>query len=198
MTERWLVEMQKVERLEPIPDLLARAEVGPSLAEPSPPPGRRVVAGLVALVIAIAGGWLAFSALNASGGRQATGDGSSSVAGWPDASVAEAQKVQAKVDSGAPEAQWRTDAAAVALRYGQTVLGWPSPLAGVNATDDPDVVVVSLHGPDASCAAPCSGSVSPQSIAILTLQRLVRKGDGGVWSVTSVADQDAFPTQPAG
>jgi hypothetical protein len=182
MPERWLAEVQKVERLRPIPDLLARAEAGPTMPEPAPRPRSRFAAGLLAVFVAIAGGWAAYNAL-AAGGETATNVGTSSV-GWPDASIADAEQVQARVDSGDPDAQWRTEAAAVALRYGHSVLGWPDPLAALEATSDPDTVIVSLHGPDASCTGAGCDTPSPQTIVTLTLQRLTRFGAGGIWSVT--------------
>lgn len=70
MPERWLAEMRKIGRMEPIPDLLERAEDGPSLPEPGPRPTSRVGAALLALVITIAGGWMAYAALRDTGGRQ--------------------------------------------------------------------------------------------------------------------------------
>jgi hypothetical protein len=182
MPERWLAEMQKVERLRPIPDLLARAEAGPAMPEPGPRPRSRLAAGLLAVFIAIVGGWAAYNAL-AAGGERATKAGTSPV-GWPDASVADAEQVQARVDSGDSDVQWRTEAAAVALRYGHSVLGWPDPLAALESTSDPDRVIVYLNGPDASCKGAECDTSSPQTSVTLTLQRLTRPGEGGIWSVT--------------
>ena len=45
---------------------------------------------------------------------------------------------------------------------------------------------MSLYGPDASCQEEACSIPSPQSIVTLTVQRLVRSGDGGIWSVTAV------------
>ncbi len=190
MPERWLSELQKIGRMEPIPDLLERAEHGPSLPEPRPRPASRVAAALLAVVITIAGGWMAYAAFSGAGGRQPLGNGAKDfTATWPETSLAEAQQVQARVDAGDPAVQWRTEAAAVALRYGREVLGWSDPIAGVSGvttTNDPDTVIVSLAGPDASCRGEACSTPSPQTVVTLTLRRLVRSGDGGIWSVTSV------------
>jgi hypothetical protein len=172
-------------------DLLERAEDGPFLPEPRPRPAARVTAVLVALLVAAAGSWVAFAALRGTDGVEQgpAGDSEAFSALWPETSLADAQQIQASVDAGDPEVQWRTDAGGVALRYAQEVLGWPDPIAGVTATDDSDTVIVSLHGADASCeGAECQEPPPPQTQTIVnvTLQRLVRLGEGGIWSVTAV------------
>jgi hypothetical protein len=187
MPERWLTELKKIGQMEPIEDLLVRAERGPSLPEPAPRPTSRMAAALVAGVIAIAGAWMAFAAFSGAGGRQPLSNGATTfTATWPETSLEEAQQVQARVDAGDPDVQWRADPAAVALRYGRVVLGWSDPIAGETTTSDPDTIIVSLHGPDASCQGEACSSPSPQTIVTLTLRRLVRSGDGGIWSVTAV------------
>lgn len=188
MPERWLTELGKIDRMEPSLDLLERAEGGPFLPEPRPRPAARVTAAIVALLIAVVGGWVAFDALRGTDRvRQPAGDPELFSALWPETSLADAQQVQERVDAGDPDLQWRTDAGGVALRYGEEVLGWPNPIAGATATDDPDTLIVSLHGPDASCeGAECQEPRPPQSMVNVTLQRLVRAGEGGIWSITAV------------
>jgi hypothetical protein len=188
MPERWLAEIQKIGRMEPSPDLLERVEHGPSLPDPGPRPASRMAAALVAVVIAIAGGWMVYAAFINASGRPPLGNNATDFtsATWPETSLTEAQQVQARVDAGDPAVQWRTDEAAVALRFGRAVLGWSNPISGTTTTNDPDTVIVSLHGPDASCQGEACSSLSPQRIVTLTLRRLVRLGDGGIWSVTTV------------
>lgn len=187
MPERWLTEIQKIGRMEPIPDdLLERAERGPFLAEPGPRPTSRLAAALLAVVIMIAGGWMAYAALSGTGGRQPLGDGAPDfIATWPETSLTEAQQVQARVDAGDPAVQWRNDPANVGLHFSRAVLGWSTTIAGETVTSDPDTIIVSLHGPDASCTLDGCSIPSPQSTVTLTLRRLVRSGDG-IWSVTAV------------
>jgi hypothetical protein len=185
MPERWLAELHRVSRTHPEDDLLRRAEEGPRLPEPSPRSTTRLGAILVAVLIAIVGVSGVFAASR-------RGAGSTQVASdqtllWPETSLAGALRVQERVDAGDRDVQWRVDPAAVALRYADEVLGWPSPLAGVSATDDPDVTIVSLNGPDASCEASDCKSPQPQVAVLLTLERVVRTGDGGIWSVTEVS-----------
>jgi hypothetical protein len=183
MSERWLTELRRMGRMEPSGNLLERAERMPQLPpEPGPSPAARLRVVLIALLVAVAGFWGVFAALNgAIDERQAAG--SETFALWPETSLAEAQQVQSRVDAGDQTLQWRTDAASVALQYGQDVLGWPHPIAGVTMSDVADTVVVSLHGPDATCQGT---ACEPQSIVTMTLERLVRSGDGGIWSVTAV------------
>ena len=190
MSERWLIELRKIGRMEPSSDLLARAESLPSLPEPGPSPAARVRIAVVALLVAAVGSWGAFAALNGAGvvEHQAGGSNEAFSALWPETSFAAAQQVQERVDAGDPEVQWRIDPVSVAFRYGQVVLGWSNPIAGLTVTDDPThTVTVSLAGPDASCQGSECDSPGPQSIMTITLQRLVRSDEGGIWSVTAVS-----------
>jgi hypothetical protein len=143
---------------------------------------------IVAALVAVAGIWGAFAALRGVGDADgvAGDDTGAFEALWPETSFAQAQQVQERVDAGDPAVQWRTDAADVAIRYAKAVLGWPDPIAGVRATDDADVVSVSVFGPIASCTgAACEAQ--PQQIGIhLNLGRIVRSGEGGIWSVTEL------------
>jgi hypothetical protein len=192
MPERWLAEIQKIGRMEPIgDDLMERAERGPFLAEPGARPASRLTAALLAVQIMVAGGWTAYAALSGTGGQQPLGDGATDFeALWPETSFAEAHQVQALVDAGDATVQWRVDPSGVALHYGREVLGWPIPLARETVTNDPDTIVVSLHGLNASCEGyECSAPLS-RPIVTLTLQRLVRSGDGGIWSVTAVDGEE--------
>lgn len=184
MTERWLHELSKVSSLGPTTDLMNRVEESPELAPlPTTTTKSRLTAIAIVFVILAVGSWAAFGALRNSGGATQALDGAQPTMTWPDDSVADAQHAQDLADAGS--AQWRLDPGSVALRYGQDVLGWPNPIVGTTQTDNPDMVVAQLSGPDASCTD-CGGSSAPRQSLNLTLQRLVRSGDGGVWSVTSV------------
>ncbi|MDP9317971.1 MAG: hypothetical protein M3O94_02625 [Actinomycetota bacterium] len=137
-------------------------------------------------MIAIAAVWMAYAAFNGAPGRHPLSNNSTNFrAIWPETSIVEAHHAQARVDEGDPSVQWRTKAVSVAFRFAQVVLGWSHPIAGVTTTNDPDTVIVSLHGPDASCHAQACSSPSPQTIVTLTLRQLVRSGEGGIWSITS-------------
>jgi len=189
MPERWLTELRKIDQVQPSNDLLELAEGGPSLPELGPQPAARVTVVVVAILVAAAGTWGAFAALRGTNGTQrgAAGGPEAFSAVWPETSLAAAHQIQAHVDAGDPRFQWRTEAGAVALRYAREVLGWPAPIASVTATDDSDTVIVSLNGPDASCeGSECLGPQPPQTIVTVTLQRLVRSGESGIWSVTAV------------
>lgn len=189
MTERWQTKLRVIDHIEPSQDLLERAEAGPRLPDPGPPPAARVMAVLVAAVIAVAGGWGAFAALRSDPGvgREPAGGEDAVTALWPETLLADARKVQEQADAGNAAVQWRTEAADVALRYAQEVLGWPDPIAGLSITDGPDTVSVGLRGPIASCSGDPCEEPQPQQIGVsLTLQRLVRPGDGGIWSVTAL------------
>jgi hypothetical protein len=64
MTEAWIREMKKIEKLSPHEDLLARAERGPSMPQPPQRPRARLGAAVVATVVfgaAAAFAWNAFS-----------------------------------------------------------------------------------------------------------------------------------------
>ncbi len=198
MTERWLAEMQKIGRMEPshddLDDVMERAERGPSLPEPRARASSRVAAALLAVAIMVAGGWMALAATSGTEDRQASADGVIAFEGlWPENSLAEAQQAQALVDAGDTTVQWHLDASGVALHYGREVLGLGIPLAAETQTNDPDTVLVSLHGLHASCEGP-DCPVSSESSMTLTLQRLVRSGEGGIWSVTAAAPETPTTT----
>jgi len=193
MAERWLTELQRIEMVDPPHDLLDRAhQHGPVLANPGPPARLRVGTLIVALLVAALGSWAAFSGLGAIGAaQQRAGNGQGGFpALWPEVSRAEAQKVQDQVDAGDSAVQWRTDAGSVALRYAHEVLGWTQPIAALTETNDSDSVVVGLTGPDASCTGTeCQDPQTPQSTIRIVLRRLIRSGEGGIWSVTAAGDQ---------
>lgn len=196
MPERWVAELRKIDRVEPAYDLLERAESGPLLPDPAPRPLARATIVLVAALVAAAGSWGAFAALRGAGGTDGGPAGPETYDPlWPETSIAVAQQVQARVDAGDPDLQWRTKAGDVALRYAEEVLGWPEPIAGVTTADDPDAALVSVHGPDASCSGDECKQWQPRQITVnMTLRRLVRSGEGGIWSVTAVASADTGTT----
>lgn len=192
MSERWLTELRKIDWVDPSPDLLERAnEGGPMLPDPGLPTGLRVKTLVIAILVAAAGSWAAFAGLSGiDGARQDAADGQGAFkALWPEMSRAEAEQVQEQVDAGDPTAQWRIDAGSVALRYAQEVLAWPNPIAGSTGTDNPDIVISTVHGPDVSCSGTECQEPQPQEIVTITLERLVRAGEGGIWSVTAVNDK---------
>lgn len=200
MPERWLNELSKIDQLKPSPDVLERAERGPALPEPAPGSARRTGIALFALLLAVAGSWGVFAILRANNGSQqsAASAPDNFAAVWPETSLADAQQVQARVDAGDPDLQWRIEVGTVALRFAHDVLDWPDPIAGITETDDPDTVRVSLHGPDASCqGVECNGPQPSQTIVDVTMQRLVQPGDGGIWSVTAV-EGEANPSPSIG
>jgi hypothetical protein len=77
MTERWLHELGKLAGAGPRVDLLERAERGPSLPDAGPRPASRVMIGVFALLIAVAGS-LGIFAIGRRSPNQ-TGDGPPSV-----------------------------------------------------------------------------------------------------------------------
>jgi len=188
VSERWLSQLQKIDRVEPSYGLLERAEAGPFLPEPGPRPMARAVIVVFAALVAAAGTWGAFAALRGVGGTDGVAGGRDPAtfqALWPETRLSDAQEVQERLDAGDPAVQWRIDAADVALRYARGVFGWPDPIASVRAGDDPDMVYVDLFGPIASCSGAACEVPQPQQIGLnLTLERVVRSGDGGIWSVT--------------
>jgi len=192
MSEGWLTELRKIDWVDPSPDLLERAqEDGPILPDPGTPTGLRVKTLVIAILVAVAGSWAAFAGLSGMDGAQQEAANGPEVfkALWPEMSRSEAEQVQALVDAGDSGVQWRIDSGSVALRYAQEVLGWPNPIAGSTGTNDADTVIVGVHGPDVSCSGTeCQKPQAPQRIVTLTLERLVRSGDGGIWSVTALKE----------
>ncbi len=151
--------------------------------------GRRLSSAALALVVAAAGIGVAVAALGGHGpapNPNPVASGPESFhALWPEQTLSGAQREQDAVEHGAD--QWRLDPNQVAIRFGQEVLGW---------TDNSDTVPdgpngcrvdpqhCSNDGPD-SATRPIYELGGPGGQIVVHLQRLVRHGAGGIWSVTS-------------
>ena len=110
---------------------------------------------------------------------------------WPERTWEEAEAAQARADAGADA--WRLQPASVGYRFAEEVLGWGRPgvevMVGEVATGA-DRMLLRIH----RLAAPCDlrdlrvGVPCPPAVVELelTVERLVRQGEEGIWSVTRV------------
>lgn len=112
---------------------------------------------MVVAVLVAAGSW-ARSRLCRSGQCRGGPPGSDTdgfEALWPEASLSAAQPFQERVEGtrATPTRQCRGEPTQQTLLFGtrREVLGWPDPIAGVMATDNPDTVRVSIFGLTVSC-----------------------------------------------
>lgn len=112
------------ERARPRSDALERLERRRRRSERN----RRIAAGAVAFVVAIAGSLTGFAVFRDTEARVAGEGGAESfVAIWPESSYEEALAVQEAVDAGDANLTWRLDAGETALAFARDALGWPEP-----------------------------------------------------------------------
>jgi hypothetical protein len=96
---------------------------------------------------------------------------------WPQDTRADAEAAQEAADAGDPDAVWQLDGEEVIRRYGVEVLEWET----VHFEQDPweaDTLVVAIGNCPRVATKGCPFEVD------ITVERLVRKGPGGVFVVT--------------
>ena len=166
---------------------------------------RRMAAGVLALVVAAAGVGALFVAF---GGvpRVVLGGGAHRPfpGVWPGRTWEEAEAAQARADAG--EDAWRLQPASVGYRFAEEVLGWGRPgtevIVGEVATGG-DRMLLRTHRFAARCGLgdarvgiPCPPIVAELE---LTVEQLIRRGEGGIWTVTGVDSPDIDPpVEPGG
>ncbi len=127
MTERWRKRLSDLDEVTPSEDVFHRAHDGPQMPDemiPRPSTGTRVVTGIAAFVVfALAISVFAIPAL-----RMNRDAGSPAGVGllplWPARALDDLEALQARADSGEPDAVWATDPAQAARRFGTDVMGW--------------------------------------------------------------------------
>ncbi len=109
---------------------------------------------------------------------------------WPEDSMQDATKgtlsaqdVQAAVDDGDPDLQWRLDPEQVAERFGLDFLGWSSADAHDLEQGDSRVTATLTPCPQAEACRPIG------ELQVVLVQP-GRSDAGGVWSVSSVVSED--------
>lgn len=161
---------------------------------------RRLSAGIVALVIAAAG--LAGPYFLFAGGARSrpSADRGPWRGLWPQVSWAEAESAQEAADSNDPAFSWQVDAKSTIERFARDQLGWSEvrfeslsnteELApDIGWVDDPaDLADASQVGPlrflISACREPEPGTLC--EAAYVTIERLLRRDETGIWSVTHV------------
>jgi hypothetical protein len=150
---------------------------------------RRITAGVIALLLAVAGSLAAFSAFRG-GEDRVGGQDDEFFALWPEQTAAGLAAAQERVDAGDPEFAWRADQVSVAERFATEVLAWPEALVITTETDPPsEISTVDLEVPPAArCDAIVTDAECPTGRVTLTMRRLGRSD--GLWSVTEVHGDD--------
>jgi hypothetical protein len=149
---------------------------------------RRITAGTVALLVAIAGSVAAFTAFRSNDGGRAVGGGGQAefFALWPESTYDAALAAQDSVAAGDPSRAWRLDALETAQAFVHEALGWP---------ESPDELVVrtATTSSDGTVTADLANGVDPGTCnrpecdgreVIVRLRQLVETD--GIWSVVSV------------
>jgi hypothetical protein len=168
------------ERAHPASDAFARLERARRHRERN----RRITAGTIALLVAVAGSFAAFSMFGGTENRMG-GNDERFFALWPESTADEASAAQRDVDDGDPDLQWRLDAEETALRFIDHVLGWATDVENlaVASTTSADGVTVELQTPPSSCPSP---PVPPCFGLDVTLRLRQLVAEPGIWSVASV------------
>jgi hypothetical protein len=160
-------------RARPAPDAFAKLD----RARRHRDRNRRIAAGTVALLLALAGSIFAISAFRGGESRIAGGD-EGFFALWPQSTLDSAIAAQQAVEAGDPDLQWQLDPQDVALRFADYALGWQNP-AMVSLTPSGsgsvDVSIVDVWG-----------SRDIRRRAIVTIDRLAGGESSGVWTSTGV------------
>lgn len=170
------------ERARPAPDAFDRL----ARARRRRDRNRRIEAGIVAAVVAVAGSFAAFTAFRDGGARTAGGGEGGFYALWPESTLEQTEEEQQRVASGDPDVQWRLDPEATAVRFVNDALGWSEDFAqpAVSTTTSPDgVTTVEIQTPPVPCPSPPVPECRPRDVTV-RLRQLV--ADGGIWSVVSV------------
>jgi hypothetical protein len=151
---------------------------------------RRITAGVVALLVAVAGSFAAFSAFREGGGQTIGGGGGLDFfALWPEQTEAGLTAAQEAVDRGDPDLAWRSDPIEVARRFALEELLWPptvavEPQEGFDAEIE-DVISLDLFvPPGSSCDQIVTDAECPTTRTTVTMRRLGRQD--GLWSVIDV------------
>ena len=181
----WIAERVRIE-----PDAFERLE----RARRRHDRNRRIAAGTVALLVAIAGSVAAFSAFRGSGGQTVAGEGGSGFfALWPEQTPESLAAAQARVDSGDRDSSWRTIPASVAGRFAIEELQWPPPvtISPVPGSDPETDDVISFRVEiqlGAACDQLVADATCPTSPVTVTMERLGRPD--GLWSIVEVHGDD--------
>ena len=146
---------------------------------------RRITAGAVALLVAIAGSLAAFTAFTGSEPRVAGSGDHGFVSIWPESTYEDALAVQQLVDAGDPSLAWRLDPRETARRFAQDALGWDvAPPTSTIARNGGRTQIVGRQ-------LPCHESPA----CSVTVELAQFDPPDGIWSVVS-ARTSAFPNPP--
>jgi hypothetical protein len=156
---------------------------------------RKVVAGSLALIIAVGGLSFAYGALRTPRGIGPAVPTDTGVAYeppaipylWPENWARDETEtpgdVQAEVDAGDEDVQWRTDPSEVASRFAKGVLGWEYVVATEmnDSTDWADSIIFGVS-PDCSPDQNCAVFGADQFVRLVQPEA---RGKGGIWSVAA-------------
>jgi hypothetical protein len=140
----------------------------------------------VALLVAIAGSVAAFTAFTGSEPQVAGSGDDGFVAIWPESTYEDALEVQASVDAGVQENQWRASPYETAYRFVSRVLGLPTDrnMAAPEPLGDGSSTIV-VRTRSASCITPATEADCLSRELRLVLRQL-DDAPNGIWNVVSV------------
>lgn len=165
---------------------------------------RKLGALVVALAIAIAGTGTALVAFHDDLPNRAVGDPAPDawtppdvLTVWPENPMTDEtpEEIQAAVDAGDPDLQWRTDPKKVVRRFAAVVLGWSS-VTAIERDIETD-----LPGIRAFDVSPCPTVATCDiqgSLPEVWLRQPLTTGEGGIWSVAGIVSSGLRISLPEG
>ena len=158
---------------------------------------RRVVAGVTAFAVVIGVGLGAWTLLG-DRGDVTPGDPTPSVedkwpaGAWPHETRAQAEQAQGRADEGDPAYTWQLDAEEMSVRYAAEAFGWTETYFDDSLDGQSGTAALTLYVASCDIAGggyePCEGTSTNEGDreALLTFERLVRRDDTGVWTLSDV------------
>ncbi len=140
---------------------------------------RRIGSGALALIIAATGAVGAYRAFGPDSVQIGTSEGFHAL--WPERSIDDAQATQDRANEG--QEIWRLDVDRVARQFATSVLG----LASADPVECPGDLICGPRHPESDRQVRHVPTGNPAEYVGISLERLVRRGEGGIWSVTRVA-----------
>jgi hypothetical protein len=199
----WRDRLGAFERLAPDRAVYERALQGPRREPPreGPSVGSRVLAGAVALAVAVDAGvfaWRAFEpdrsrpAVTAPPPTVALGEEGSVL--WPARSTEALAQLQKDADAGKASGRWTLSPDRVLSKFAEQVLGWwPPATYEVQTTTDDGRIRTTLTRITADCEDPDYDRGQQKCYPAteeIVLAQPVRQGDGGVWAIVEARSPD--------
>jgi hypothetical protein len=202
MSEKWLRDLDVLDRLEMPATVRDRVGKSGHRSPSGHPLGRRLITIGVAFAVFVGAGVFAWQAFRTSP-RTPSSSPLESIDGtilWPEQTGQDLAAAQALADSGDPSVAWRLDPKEVATRFAEDVLGWGTPggkyevtlgaISQPQSTASEQILTATLSRYAIPCPTPFPGEQMacppPFSTEVVSLRQPGTTGASGVWTVAAV------------